>query len=147
MENCCSEFPASVFSSSFSMALLQRHTYYCSIVLSPPTKCLPQNLPLSICSPLGKEMEGGKRNDKMSKRRARERAREKRLPQECLIKASYRQRPRIPLGRTHSHSQQTNASSLTHTHTHYSFCSCSPYTSAYIKVNYLTPRKYVATHL
>lgn len=113
MENCCSEFPASVFCSSFSIALLQRHRYYYSIALSPPTKCLPQNLPLSICSPLGKRWRK-KRNDTKNERQGE---REKSLPQECLIKASYRQRPRIPLGRTHSHSQQTNASALSFTHT------------------------------
>ncbi len=76
-----------------------------------------------------------KRNDKKNKRQG-EREREKSLPQECLIKASYRQRPRIPLGRTHSHSQQTNASALsftrTHTHTHnYSICSRLPYSRIY----------------
>ncbi len=138
VENCCCEFPASVFCSSFSIALLQRHRYYYSIALSPPTKCLPQNLPLSICSPLGKEMEEKKGMTKRT--RGREREREKSLPQECLIKASYRQRPRIPLGWTHSHSQQTNASA--HTHTHTITVSAHVYhIAAYIKANY------VATHL
>ncbi len=84
-----------------------------------------------------------KRNDKKNKRQG-EREREKSLPQECLIKASYRQRPRIPLGRTHSHSQQTNASALsftrthTHTHTHTITVSAHVYhIAAYIKANYV----------
>lgn len=59
----------------------------------------------------------GKKERQKEREAGREREREKRLPQECLIKASYRQRPRIPLGRTHSHSQQTNASALSFTHT------------------------------
>lgn len=124
VENCCSEFPASVFCSSFSIALLQRHRYYYSIALSPPTKCLPQNLPLSICSPLGKEMEEKKGTTKRTRGREGGRKRERER------KASHRNVWSKPVtGKDHaflwagptvtpSRQMQALSHSCAHTHTH-----------------------------
>lgn len=138
MENCCSEFPASVFCSSFSIALLQRHRYYYSIALSPPTKCLPQNLPLSICSPLGKEMEEKKGTIKRTRGREGGRQREREKPPTGMSDQS-----QLPAKATHSSGPDPQSlpadkckRSLIHAHTHTITVSAHVYhIAAYVKAN------------
>lgn len=146
VENYCSEFPASVFCSSFSIALLQRHRYYYSIALSPPTKCLPQNLPLFLCSALGKEMEEKKEWQK-EQEAGREREREK--PPTGMSDQS-----QLPAKATHSSgpdpvtpSRQMQALShspmRTHARTPITVSAHVYHIAAYIKANYVATNLHI----